>query len=465
MATFILVHGTFAKSAHWPILQDRLAETARAAGDQPLFEQLTWTGRNLARARQDAASAIFTSVQRIQRTSTNEKIFIIGHSHGGSAIAYFLKEHPEVAKTLAGCAFLSTPFVAIRPRREPFRLFSTLILFPFIAVQSLLKVWQDSTSPFHGISIEERLAMPIITSAHWFSLFKSLGVLAAIACLAMFFGKRFREWFWGFSEPRNHKMEQWQQTADIPAGNYLFVRCSGDEAAAALSALQFIAWLAMKGSRLLELVTRPFFDLFKRNSYTAAAVLGIVFAFVMGVLANGWIDVLPGILKFGVLGYFFSPDGPFVGKLKHVQLVLCCAQNEMITIVLYTLEGIVDIVYTSVSFVAVSLLLLCLSAVFLIFLTQAVATWAFGWTRLGTGFLVELAIEPLPFGEHSLIHIDWALGSTGSDGIVHSWTHAHPAAIVHLQNWVEASLGKLPMTPAETTTFAAQKINGPTSRT
>lgn len=126
----------------------------------------------------------------------------------------------------------------------------------------------------------------------------------------------------------------------------------------------------------------------------------------------------------------------------------------MIDIVIYTLEGVTHIVYILVSFVGVSLLLLCLSAVFLIILTQAVASWAFGWTRLSTGFLVELAIEPISFGAHSLIHIDWALGSTGLDGIVHSWTYAHPAAIMHLQNWVGASLGKLPMTPAETTTFA-----------
>ena len=97
MATFILVHGTFAKSAHWPILQDGLAETARAAGDEPLLEQLPWTGRNRARARQAAASVIFTLVQKDSGTSANEKIFIIGHSHGGSVIAYFLKEHPEAA--------------------------------------------------------------------------------------------------------------------------------------------------------------------------------------------------------------------------------------------------------------------------------------------------------------------------------------------------------------------------------
>ena len=258
MATFILVHGTFATSAHWPTLQDRLAETARAAGDEPLFEQLMWTGRNRARARQAAASAILTLVQRVQRTSENEKIFIIGHSHGGSAIAYFLKEHPEVAKMITGCAFLSTPFVAIRPRREAFRLLSMLIVFPYIAVQSLWNVWEDSVSSFltaiapcPGVGMQ--MTDWCIVGARrsdWFSLFESVGVVAAIFCLAMFFGKRIRE-LGALSDPQ--KLEQWQQTADIPAGNYLFLRCSGDEAAAALSALQFIAWLAMKASRLLEL--------------------------------------------------------------------------------------------------------------------------------------------------------------------------------------------------------------------
>ncbi len=442
MAAFILVHGTCAKSAHWPKLQGSLEETTRAAGDQALFEQLTWTGRNLARARQGAASAIFTSVQRIQRTSTNEKIFIIGHSHGGSAIAYFLKEHPEAAQTLAGCAFLSTPFVAIRPRKETFRLMSMLILFPYIAVLSLWRVWRESTSPYHDIPIEELINMPVVTSAEWFTLFGT-GVAAAIVWLAMFFFKRASD---------RRKVEQWQQTADIPAGHYLFLRCSGDEAAAALSAVQFIAWLAMKGARLLELVTRPFFDLFKRRSYRAAAVLGIAIPVVMGALVYGWLEVLPGILKFGIFGYFVSPDGPFVGKLKHVQIVLQ-AQNPIIDIVLYTLADITDIVYTLASFIAASLLLSCLSVVFLIFLTQAVTSWAFGWTRLSTGFLVELAIEPLPFGEHSLIHIDWAAGSVGLDGIVHSWTYAHPVAIMHLQNWVREALGKLPVTAAEPTTI------------
>jgi Predicted acetyltransferases and hydrolases with the alpha/beta hydrolase fold len=129
MATFILVHGTFAKSAHWPALESGLVETARAAGENARFEQATWTGRNKIIARGVAATNIFNLVQQIRSRSPNEKIFLIGHSHGGSGIAYFLKEHPEAMNLLGGCAFLSTCFVAIRPRSHGSRIMILVLLF------------------------------------------------------------------------------------------------------------------------------------------------------------------------------------------------------------------------------------------------------------------------------------------------------------------------------------------------
>jgi pimeloyl-ACP methyl ester carboxylesterase len=419
MAAFILVHGTFAKSAHWPNLQDSLAETTRAAGDEPLFEQLAWTGKNRARARQAAASAIFTLVQRIQRTWANEKIFIIGHSHGGSAIAYFLKEHPEAAKTLAGCAFLSTPFVAIRPRREAVRLLlMALLLFPCIV---FVTVWGNFWSLGYQVPWDKPIATVFMYDlAHRPAYYFGLGIAAAIVWLVQFFFTR-------AGAPQKLEQSIRQQTADIPAGNYLFLRCSGDEAAAALSAAQFIAWLGIKVSPMLELLTRPLLNpwrLFNPGRRVAQGVLWLVVGLILyTTIANGWLVVFPGILKSG-FGYFLSPR-----------------------------EDLIFIVYDLVSFVMVCLFFLYLLGVFLIFLTQAVTSWVFGWTRLSTGFLVELAIEPLPFGEHSLIHIDWAAGSVGLDGIVHSWTYAHPVAIMHLQNWVMESLGKLPVTAAEPTTI------------
>jgi hypothetical protein len=321
---------------------------------------------------------------------------------GGSAIAYFLKEHPEVAKTLAGCAFLSTPFVAIRARKETVRLIWALILFPYIALLSVWNEWSEVKHPFRDIPIEEAVPLkaylpPILGTV----------VFTAIALLFAFIVQKAKE---------PHRVEQAirQQTADIPAGHYLFLRCSGDEAAAALSFTQFIAWLAMKTFKILEIVTRPYVDIYNVRTvvkdYGMAAIRGAVLAIfhlaLLTSLAYALLDVLPGIYKFGISGYF-----------SRVNTSL----------------------YAFVSFVVACLLLLCLLAVFLIFLTQAITSWAFGWMPFPTGFLVELAIEPLPFGEHRLVHIDWT-GSTGMDGIVHSWTYAHPDAIKHLQNWVSSRL-------------------------
>jgi hypothetical protein len=81
-----------------------------------------------------------------------------------------------------------------------------------------------------------------------------------------------------------------------------------------------------------------------------------------------------------------------------------------------------------------------LAVALIVLFTQAITSWAFGWTQLRAGLLVDLAIEPLPFGTHPLVHIDWQTKSEGLDGIVHSWTYAHPIAIQHLQDWVRSKL-------------------------
>jgi hypothetical protein len=62
VATFVLVHGTFAKAADWPALQDSLGEAAREAGETACFKHLPWSGQNRAAAREGAASAILKSV-------------------------------------------------------------------------------------------------------------------------------------------------------------------------------------------------------------------------------------------------------------------------------------------------------------------------------------------------------------------------------------------------------------------
>ena len=224
MTTFILVHGTFANAADWPALQSALTNEVNPSIRPVRFVQISWTGKNRARARQSAADTICLAVNEIRARSISETIFIIGHSHGGSAIAYFLKAYPEVAKTITGCAFLSTPFVAMRPRVQAIPICYSICLaicgfiLSFIA-QALLNAvkFLEAISPFLPVGIY-------------------FGLIALVAIIIMSSRKIAAR-----RAPEYIEKSISEQTADLPDGNYLFMRASGDEAAIALSATQFIA--------------------------------------------------------------------------------------------------------------------------------------------------------------------------------------------------------------------------------
>ena len=157
---------------------------------------MTWSGKNTASARQAAASEISTVVQNIQSTSRDEKIFVIGHSHGGSAIASFLKEHSSLAKTLSGCAFLSTPFVAIPPRTQAFRVVSAVFYFPLLTYHLL---W----------SYIFRYSHPDLAplSHLWPVYYLETVPLAAFTGLLLFNLRKFRNSDKLLKEARRHKLQ------------------------------------------------------------------------------------------------------------------------------------------------------------------------------------------------------------------------------------------------------------------
>ncbi|QOZ71066.1 hypothetical protein WN72_35720 [Bradyrhizobium arachidis] len=140
----------------------------------------------------------------------------------------------------------------------------------------------------------------------------------------------------------------------------------------------------------------------------------------------------------------------FSGSVRIALLTLSNIQRDggicVFLAVMFDAHGTSDFFASAFPFIALGLpcvFLLFLGALLGVYLTQAVASWAFGWTHLSIGLLVELAVEPLPFGEHSLTHIDWTEGR-GLEGIVHSWTYEHPVAVQRVRNWVEASLSAPP---------------------
>jgi hypothetical protein len=389
MATFILVHGTWVKAAHWPALCDGITQAASAVGEQPRFEELGWSGANRMSARQRAASDIFSLVQKIRSASINEKIFIIGHSHGGSAIAYFLKKNSNLAKTLSGCAFLSTPFIAIRPKDQAVPVFYGIGIVLALSLSTLY--------PYSYIRV---FGGDYVSNARL--LYPSL--LLIIGIIGWFFrhtGKKYEQQNQILDEAR-----QWQ-TADLPVGNYLFLRCSGDEAAAGLSALQLIAWINLKVSQFLASIARR-----------------VVASKVLKAICFIWL-----VFIFGWWTSFSSPE----------------ARNEMLDIYRGAGQGslVRTVIFSTLiwSFQATHYLVVAAAlGALIIFLAQAFTSRAFGWMGLSIGLFVELAIEPLPFGVNSMTHIDWSANPLRLRGMMHSWTYADPAAIQSLKDWVKAAL-------------------------
>jgi pimeloyl-ACP methyl ester carboxylesterase len=122
MTTFLLVHGTFAREAEWTqpnsALQIFIRKAVIAKGDAAIFAPVPWSGRNRTLDRLAAADEIAAEITAIKSQRPTEKIFLIGHSHGGSAMSYFLKKYEQQRLLVQGAIFLSTPFIALKEKRD-----------------------------------------------------------------------------------------------------------------------------------------------------------------------------------------------------------------------------------------------------------------------------------------------------------------------------------------------------------
>ena len=182
------------------------------------------------------------------------------------------------------------------------------------------------------------------------------------------------------------------------------MRCSGDEAAAALSAVQFIAWTNVKAYAFLQRLLKPSFS---KNKITRV-LFTTCFIPLISAMVPVSLATLLDLMRNRQVGF------PEIFSVRH-----------SLNIAIF-LDIAIFLISTPLSVVFVVGVLGSLS----IFIAQAATTRAFGWTSSAAGFLVELAIEPIPIGTHTLVHIDWNFAGEKLDGIVHSWTYAHPSQSV-----------------------------------
>jgi pimeloyl-ACP methyl ester carboxylesterase len=400
---FILVHGTFAKSADWPSLCASLTALAHRLGEEATFDTVLWTGKNSIAARQRAGDEILDKVQGMLESRGeyselgNNKIILIGHSHGGSAIAYFLKQWPDYADLVAGYIFLSTPFIAIRPRLNATKIMGVLLILP---VGSAYFAMKQAFAPGDGI-------LDWVWTLSWYQLFPLL-LPFLLSSLLLNLTRRSEKKFAALAR---------SQTVDIPPVNALFVRFSGDEAAAALSAVQFLSWAASKASRAIELVLHPPFVPSGLRQFFGAVVMAPLFIVATYQVAT---RMLPPLMEVGVVRYF--------EVLTEVFRTETIGIGNLIALMIIVLASIISAVFFTI--------------VLTVFVTLALTLKGFGWTGFFDGFVVELAVDPVPCGSRQFVSLDWSARTDAAGDMVHSWGYSHPAAMEEIDRFVRTAVSR-----------------------
>lgn len=403
MITFVLIHGTFVQRAEWPALRKTLQNVADESGQTASFEEVQWSGKNSVSGRRSAADRIRTKLLEVRKANPKGPVFVLAHSHGGNALAYFLSASTDLAHTLTGCAFLSTPFVAIRERPNPRAVMASLMFVPalLLTVIAGAYIWHG-TLPSEMTTLDKYIRVVLQTIPFGVGIFLYDSVTRETRA--------------------KYSLEEAveNQTANIPWANYLYLRYPGDEAALALSTLQFFSLVATKISNLI----------------------GRVYGTSSGIL-----ETAIQAVKVLVVTAIISASG--IISFWHLDV------GEPVLLI----SKVVFWIFFALAFVAL-----------VVFFYQAFAAYWFGWTDLRAGFLVELAIEPVPYGGHRLHVLDWTKKSedlpilqpiapdrvghpsqpfgdsdpsqTLDDILRHSWSHTHPDAIKLIGTWVHFCLAR-----------------------
>ena len=424
-----LVHGTFARNAPWvrpgSSFQRALEEDLR---EKIVFEEpLLWSGRNSIRHRWRAADQLAARVFANQRAHPDDLHVAIGHSHGGSVIAYALGRHAALAASMVGVAFLATPFVDIRPQPAWRRTVRTLcfglsaVMWCALTITSLLTY--ESAHKVLGI-------IPVPGLSHGtvelFMLVSSvlvgLGFFWVAGCVA---GR-----FVTATQLRLGKLVEAVSTSVLPEGPlYMFALSPGDEAAGTLSFAEMLAWpfawIMARAASLFTWGTGYLSNLWHSGWRGRSVTVLMVFLFAMGffftyaraMFFNSYPSVSDFVsAPFSTVRIDLTLQGP--------QWYDTALDGLMTTVMILTL-----VIGT---FIVVAFAIWTVATVFV-----AASYFAFGTSFWSAGPFVELAVEPLPCGTWPLHRLDWP---SGADEAGLNWSHSDPYSSVEgqrvLRQWL-----------------------------
>jgi hypothetical protein len=273
-----LVHGTFARRAHW-IESDSSFSRGLAEqldGTTVRIFPFRWSGRNSTHARDDAIVRLTGHLNQLKSRFPKAKHYVIGHSHGG-AVAHEAGCNAD----LDGVVCLSTPFLILRERRH----YETTLLGLTYATNLCLMCIVG----FLGYLLGWSLPLP---------LYVSWPLRIALALSGSYAGYLLGELF-SFELRRVAPLLAPHMSRRVMSGEkLLIIRMLGDEASLFLTAAIFLSWVW----NLVMLVILLPMELLEWASAKSRSLV-LVFLYVLFFIVTAPI-VLPlvvaSILPFGL---------------------------------------------------------------------------------------------------------------------------------------------------------------------
>ena len=238
------------------------------------LRRLRWSGRNTHGQRLEAAEQLRTDIDASLHDNPGIPHFIVAHSHGGSVACYALQDK-RLSSAITGVLCLGTPFLHVHKSRLPKGLYFvsllTLLVFSLNAVSYLFRPAEDPIM-FWLTALTALLVFPV------------LGLLL----LALWRARGDRFGLKSLREARRNPDRYFGALAlpELEPEKFVAVRITGDEAAGALVASQFFAWLF----RLLWTKLAKIWEFFDRYRRTAGTIVGFVLLAGFGAAGLGIIS-------------------------------------------------------------------------------------------------------------------------------------------------------------------------------
>jgi hypothetical protein len=368
-------------------------------GNQVALVPFGWSGRNEAAARERAAGALRTHLAKLLTEHPHASHFLVAHSHGGSIAMYALQD-VSLQQRLSGIVCLSTPFLHAR-RRQLGPIPRSTIVAGLIVGPWLLA---GTTLPRLGLDENTAIASSLL-----------------VVCTAAWAVVR-------WSRNAADRLLRSLSLPERPPAPTLLVRAAGDEAGAALAAMQFLGWLVSV--------------CWIRPAMLAAETVAVVRTWGSVARRHASIAIVVAATSLAIAGIEYT-WGPFLfanepaarDALRSVLLMASGAAT--VTLLIWWFATGAGLYGYLVGLIVGGLVL----SPFVILVTVLVAP--FGRDIAIAAVHLEISAEPTPPGDwqvHQLPSVAEAEESTRQSstttGLMHS-TYLHPEAIRIVEDWVQ----------------------------